>query len=244
MLLVGRSTRLSRYVTDLDKGYVATARFGAVSDTLDAEGNVTELDAPAPDEASILAVLDDFTGDLMQVPPMASALKVGGVRLYDLHRRGATVERDPRPVRIHALSLTDLDPPADTATFELSCSSGTYVRTLISDLAAALGTGAYLTALRRTRVGDFHVEEAASPEDLTPETLRNRIIQPRRIVSHLPAIEVEDDEEKAVRSGRTLEASLDLGEGSFRVEAGGELLAVYRADGDVAKAEVVLCGGT
>lgn len=243
MLLIGRSTRLSRYVTDLDKSYTATARFGAVSDTLDAEGNVTELAAPALDEASILAATGDFTGDLMQIPPMASALKVGGVRLYDLHRRGATVEREPRPVRIHSLSLTSLHPAASTATFELSCSSGTYVRTLISDLATSLGTGAYLTDLRRTRVGDLHVEEAASPEDLISETLRNRIIQPSRVVSHLPAIEVENEEERAVRSGRVLAAVAAPGAGSFRIEVGRELLAVYRVEGDVAKAEVVLCGG-
>ena len=243
MLLIGRSTRLSRYVTGLDKSYTATARFGAVSDTLDAEGNVTELDAPAPEVASIRAALGDFTGDLLQVPPMASAVKVGGVRLYDLHRRGATVEREPRPVTIHSLSLTNYDPQEKIATFEITCSSGTYVRTLISDLASSLESGAYLTTLRRTRVGTLRVEDAIPPEQLSPDTLGNRIIQPRRVVSHLPVMEVAGDEERAVRSGRVLEAGAFSGRGSVRVEAGEDLLAVYRVEDEVARAEVVLCGG-
>ncbi len=99
VLLIGRATRLSRYVTGLDKTYTATARFGAVSDTLDAEGEITHLDITIPDEAAIRAVLPEFTVDLMQTPPMASALKREGVRLYDLHRRGLTVEREARPVK-------------------------------------------------------------------------------------------------------------------------------------------------
>ena len=239
MLLIGRSTRLSRYVTHLDKVYSATARFGAVSDTLDADGNITFLDTPVPEEGAIRAALPNLTGDLLQVPPMASALKLGGVRLYDLHRRGVTVEREPRPVTVHSLTLTAVDPEEETASFEISCSSGTYIRTLISDLAVNLGTGAYLTALRRTRVGHLSVERAATPDGLT--TIHNRIIQGSEVVSHLPAVKVDEEGERAVRSGRVL--PLGGMAGSFRVERGGMLLAVYRGDGEVSRAEVVLCGG-
>ncbi len=241
MLLIGRSTRLSRYVTHLDKAYTATARFGAVSDTLDAEGNITPLGTLMPDEDAIRAALPDFTGDLLQVPPMASALKLEGVRLYDLHRRGVTIEREPRPVTIHSLTLTDINPDQKTATFEISCSSGTYVRTLLADLAEHLETGAYLTALRRTRVGHLSVEQAARPDELAPSTIRNRIIQMNEVVSHLPAVEVDEEGERAVRSGRVLR--LGGMAGSFRVERGGMLLAIYRGDGEVSRAEVVLCGG-
>lgn len=240
VVLVGRSTRLSRYVTPLDKTYTATARFGAVSDTLDAEGEITPLDdAPMPDEAALRSALASFTGDLLQTPPMASALKVGGVRLYDLHRRGTPVEREPRPVTVYSFTLTHLD--QKTATFEISCSSGTYVRTLISDLAASLQTGAYLTALRRTSVGALTVHHASTLDQLTPEALRNRIIQPSCILSHLPSVEVRGEEAVAVRSGRVL--TLAGVEGIVRLESGGELLAVYRGDSEVARAEVVLCGG-
>jgi tRNA pseudouridine55 synthase len=174
------------------------------------------------------------------VPPMASALKRDGVRLYDLHRRGITVEREPRPVTIHSLDLLAIDPTRQSATFEISCTSGTYVRTLISDLAKHLQTGAYLKALRRTRVGHLAVEEATSPEDLSETTFRNRIIPPSEVVAHLPRVEVGEEEELAVRSGRALPArGMD---GSFRVERAGVLLGIYREGEAEARAEVVLCG--
>ena len=242
MLLLGRATRLSRYVTGLDKTYTATARFGAVSDTLDAEGGITPLDTPIPDEVAIRSALPRFTGDLLQTPPMASALKREGVRLYDLHRRGVSVEREPRPVRIHAFTITQTDPATDTATFEISCSSGTYVRTLIADLASSLGSGAYLTALRRTSVGPLTVQAAQTPGELDPATLHNHIIHSRRVVSHLPEVEVPGGmEREAVCNGRRLGA-FGVG-GSCRVVCGGELLAVYRDEGEAARPEVVLCAG-
>lgn len=240
VLLIGRSTRLSRYVTGLEKTYTATARFGAVSDTLDADGEISPLHTPMPDEAAIRAALPTLTGDILQVPPMASALKSGGVRLYDLHRRGVSVEREPRPVTIHNFDLLALDREEHTASFEVSCSSGTYVRTLIADLAERLGTGAYLTALRRTRVGDLPLQEATSPENLHTINVYNHIIQPNRVVAHLPRVEVGEEGEIAVRSGRALAAQGLCG--SFRVEREGILLAVYRDGVEGARAEVVLCG--
>lgn len=238
VLMLGRATRLSRYVTDLPKTYTATARFGARSDTLDAEGNVTLLpDAPMPDEAEIQAATQRFTGNLQQVPPMASAVKVGGERLYKAHRRGEEVVRQPRPVTVHSFDLASLD--GETAVFDIHCSSGTYVRSLVADLAESLGTAAYLTALRRRGVGNLGVEDAASPEDLDPHTLRDRIIQPDVVVAHLPGVEVSREERAVVCSGRSLEAAGLAG--SFRVECGGRLLAVYRDEGAVARPEVVLC---
>lgn len=241
VLLIGRATRLSRYVTGLDKTYTATARFGAVSDTLDAEGEITPLGTPPPDEEAIRSALPAFTGDLLQTPPMASALKHSGTRLYDLHRRGLTVEREPRPVTVQALALTGTD--ADTATFEISCSSGTYVRTLIHDLAASLNSGAYLTALRRHTVGHLTLASAPTPADLDPNTIHNRIIPPNEVVSHLPGVEVGAGVGPVswVCNGRRL-GRLGVG-GSCRVVSGGELLAVYRDEGDGARAEVVLCAG-
>jgi tRNA pseudouridine55 synthase len=239
VLLVGRATRLSRYVTPLGKVYTTTARFGAVSDTLDAEGNITAIEAPVPDEHTIRDALDAFTGDLLQVPPMASALKREGVRLYDLHRRGVTVEREARPVTVHSLTLTTTDPAAHTATFEISCSSGTYVRTLISDLANHLETGAYLTALRRTRVGNLTVEDAHTPSDLSPEAIHNHIIRSNRVVEHLPVVAVDPARIRSVCTGQRIEVSVC---GVFRVESAGELLAVYRGEGGLARPEVVLCG--
>ena len=242
VLLIGRATRLSRYVAGLDKTYTATARFGAVSSTLDAEGEITHLDTPIPDEEAIRSVLPQFTGDLLQIPPMASALKRDGVRLYDLRRRGFIVEREARPVKVHALVLSGVDPEEGTATFEVSCTSGTYVRSLIHDLAAALGSGAYLTALRRHSVGHLSIDYAPTPADLTCDTIDNRIIQPVEVVSHLPEVEVEVGvvRDTVCNGGRLGKLGV---EGSCRVVYGGELLAVYRDEGDGARAEVVLCSG-
>ena len=237
VLLIGRATRLSRYVTGLDKTYTATARFGAVSDTLDAEGEIEELDAPMPAEENLRSAARNFTGDLLQTPPMASAVKVGGRRLYDLHRRGVTVERESRSVTVHSLKLTSYEP--SFAIFEVSCSSGTYVRTLISDLADSLGTGAYLTALRRTSVGNLELENAILSEEVSHSTIHNRIIQTSKVVDHLPSTTVSEEEREDVRHGRSI-ASRRI-PGSFRVLGDGELIAIYRDVEGCARPEVVLC---
>jgi tRNA pseudouridine55 synthase len=238
VLLLGRATRLSRYVTGLDKSYVATASFGAVSDTLDAEGRITPLqNATTPDEDAIRVALRHFTGELLQTPPMASAVKVGGERLYKAQRRGETVGRGSRPVTVYNFELLTLD--TATATFHVSCSSGTYVRSLISDLATYLSTGAYLSALRRTSVGHMTVQNAPAPEDLALDTLKKRIIQPKEVVAHLPGVEVGLEERASVCNGHPLGAFGSSG--SFRVELGGELLAIFRDEGERARAEVVLC---
>ena len=242
VLLGGRATRLSRYVTGLDKSYTATARFGASSDTLDAEGYITPLqNTPMPGEAALRAATERFTGKISQIPPMASAVKVKGERLYKAHRRGENLERESRPVTIHSLELLSLD--GDTATFAVSCSSGTYVRALISDLAESLKTGAYLTALRRTSVGHLHLEDATPLEELPPDTIKNHIIQAKEVVGHLPAVEVSEGERFGVCNGRRIGASGIRG--GYRVQAGGDLLAIYRDEegGGGAKAEVVLCAG-
>ena len=172
---------------------------------------------------------------------MTSALKREGKRLYDLHRKGISVEREPRPVTVHDLVLTSFDPAEETATFEISCSSGTYVRTLIADLAALAGSGAYLIALRRTRVGHLSVKDAPSPHNLSLDILHNRIIPPLEMVSHLPGVVVSGANRESICHGRRMEGR-GFG-GSYRVMCGDELLAVYTDEGDEGRAEVVLCAG-
>jgi len=239
VLVIGGATRLSRYVTDLDKSYAATAQFGAISDTLDAEGNISPLYAPMPDEEDLRAALERFTGEILQTPPMTSAVKIGGERLYKAHRRGETVERESRPVKVHSFTLTNLDAASQTVAFEVSCSSGTYVRTLVADLAASLGTGAYLTALRRASVGHLTLEHATNLGDLTEGILNNHIIQASEVVVHLPALTVTQKVRRDVCSGRSLpKAGI---EGPYRVMSADDLLAIYRDSGDEARPEAVLC---
>ncbi len=239
ILLLGRATRLSRYVTGLNKAYTATARFGASSDTLDADGEITDLDIPLPDERELRKATENFIGEIDQIPPMASAVKVGGERLYNIHRRGETVERESRPVTIHSFELTAYDPPERSATFRISCSSGTYVRTLLADLADTLDTAAYVTSLRRDSVGPMNLHDAASLQDLTLDNLHNHIIQPTTILEHLPVVQVGERERRGVVNGREITSSGVSG--SFRVESEGELLAIYGGDGTRGVPEVVLC---
>ena len=141
---------------------------------------------------------------------------------------------------MHSLGLAGLDPAEQSATFEISCSSGTYVRTLVSDLATSLGSGAYLTALRRTSVGHLTVKDAPPPQDLTSETIYNHIIPPLGVVTHLPEVEVPVEVGRGlVCHGRRIgRCRID---GSYRVMCGGEMLAVYRDDEEGGRAEVVLC---
>ena len=244
VLLIGRATRLSRYVTGLNKTYTATASFGAVSDTLDAQGRISVLkEALMPSEDALHAAVKRFTGTVRQTPPMASAVKMGGVRLYKAHRRGENVERKSRIVTIHSLLLETLNPIEETATFTVTCSSGTYVRALISDLAEFLGTGAYLTGLRRTSVGHLALENASALEHLSSHNIQNHIIQKEKVVAFLPSVNISWRERALVCNGRRLVA---FGiEGSYRVEVSGELLAIYRDEEDLqrARAEVVLCAG-
>lgn len=226
-------------MTALDKSYTTTARLGVVSTTLDAEGELSPVGGPIPEEDDIRAELPNFTGNILQVPPMTSALKVAGKRLYDLHRTGIEVHREARPVEVHAFELVSTNPTDKTATFEVSCSSGTYVRSLISDLFESLGSGAYLIALRRTRVGDLLVSNAIPHDDLNDTNIVNRIIPPSEVLGRLPFVEVPREGRGGVCNGRKLPA---FGvEGSYRVLASGELLAVYRDRGEEARAEVVLC---
>jgi tRNA pseudouridine55 synthase len=164
-IVVGKATRLVEYLAEANKAYRATLLLGATSDTYDAEGTITPTpDAPTPSRSQVESALEAFRGPISQLPPMHSAIKVGGQKLYDLARRGVEVEREPRRVYIHRLDLEVYKPP--TAQLYIECSKGTYIRSLAHDLGAALGTGAYLTALTRTRHGSFHIDRATTLEGL------------------------------------------------------------------------------
>lgn len=165
-ICLGEATKFTRFLLDADKAYQATACLGVRTDTLDAEGQVTDR-APVPEltEDAIKQLLDDeFTGDLHQVPPMYSALKRDGKKLYELARQGIEIKREARPVRIDRLDLLGYQAPE--LQLDVACSKGTYIRTLVDDIGTALGCGAHLTALRRTRHGRFALANAISLEAL------------------------------------------------------------------------------
>ncbi|TMK84618.1 MAG: tRNA pseudouridine(55) synthase TruB [Actinobacteria bacterium] len=174
VLGIGRATRLLRFVEDSDKGYVATAAFGITTSTLDAEGEVVaENDTSLLTEEDVRSAMKAFVGDIEQVPPMVSAVKVGGEPLYRKARRGEDVERAPRRVRVHELGLDSFEPgPRARATLRVRCARGTYVRSLVADIGDALAVGASVATLRRTRVGAFTETDAIPISEVTPEALR------------------------------------------------------------------------
>lgn len=239
VLALGRATRLIRYVQDQEKEYVALVQFGVATDTLDADGTETERAPMALDQQGLTDALVAFRGEIEQVPPMVSALKHDGKRLYEIARRGAEVERPPRLVTIHELELNEFFPgDYPRAELRVVCSKGTYVRALADDIGRSLGGRAHLLALRRTRVGVFGLGHAITIEDLASWTSYLR--DPVEAVSGLDEWRASEEEAIAVRHGRRL-PSPAVGGGHWAViDREGHLLAVYRQRGREAVAEVVL----
>ncbi len=161
-VLIGPATRAMDLMPAQDKRYVATMRFGYTSDTLDVWGTVTETGGPRPTRVAAEQALAAFRGDILQVPPMTSALQKDGVRLYELARKGIEIERDARPVTIFSLELLDFDEQAGEMTIDCHCSKGTYIRSLCDDIGRTLGCGAVMTALRRTMAAGLSIEECIS----------------------------------------------------------------------------------
>jgi tRNA pseudouridine55 synthase len=215
---IGKATRLLNFLQGTAKEYRATARFGVTTSTEDAEGEVLtktpcDLDIEAVREAAA-----KFVGEISQLPPMVSAIKVNGEALYKAARRGEEVEREPRTVRIYALEVESFDPESQSATLYVKCSSGTYIRTLGADLGAALGCGAHLTALRRLSVGSFKESESvplAELQELERADAEARILPMHEAMRDFPRRVVDEAELDDVSHGRELVAKqppLRLGE--------------------------------
>ena len=165
IMLIGKATRVSQYLTSLDKEYEGTIRLGVTTNSQDADGEVMETrPVPAFTETEVRAAMQTFLGDQYQTPPMFSAIKVDGVPLYKRARKGEEVEREPRFIRVAAYDLTRFAPPE--LDFRLRCSKGTYVRTLAYDLGQKLGCGAHLSALRRTATDKLRIESALPLDEI------------------------------------------------------------------------------
>jgi tRNA pseudouridine55 synthase len=244
VLGVGHATRLLKYCTAFGKSYAGEIVFGVETTTLDAAGEVTAThDMRALTPHVVRAATQRFVGDIEQIPPMVSAVKVGGKRLHELARQGIEVERAPRPVHVARFEVDALAPDPDghpVYRCEVDCSSGTYIRTLAADLGTALGGGAHLRALRRTAVGPFTLAEAVPLDALGPE----QVVTPAFGMRSFGLREVDDATAALVANGRVL--PLDVlgveGDGPWPVcDHRGALIAVYeRHRGSSAKPSVVL----
>lgn len=228
---LGRATRLVEYLADARKAYDATVRLGVTTTTLDAEGEIVE-ERPADhlDRAAIDAALDQFRGKIEQRPPMYSALKVGGRRLYDLARRGETVERATREVEVYRLDVLGYQAP-DLA-LAVECSKGTYIRSLADDLGRALGVGAHLAVLRRTRVGPFDLARAVTLDAVAWAAEAGNwdgiVWAADEIVADWPALVLDPVAARAICLGQSISAAPGSAGQARAYAASGEFLAIVR----------------
>jgi tRNA pseudouridine55 synthase len=237
---LGRATRLMKYIAELPKTYTGELVLGRSTTTLDDEGEtVAVFDMSSVELVDVQIAATKFTGDIEQIPPMVSAIKVDGKRLHQLAREGIEVERKPRPVKVYKYDVSDW-PEANVFAIHVQCSSGTYVRSLAADVGSALGGGAHLRRLRRTAIGPFGVDDAVSLETLAGDPAPH-VRSAAEMVGHLDPVTVSDEIAEMVSHGKPLSADLFHGDGPWAVlDKAGELLAVYEQGKSGPRAGVVL----
>ena len=231
IICVGNATRLSEYVMHATKRYRAQVHLGVTTDTYDAEGAITQQrDASAIQRADVEAKIGLFLGDINQMPPMYSAIKQGGRKLYDLARSGQTVERELRPVRIDSLNIVNWSPPEFT--LDVVCSAGTYIRSLAYDVGEALSVGAHLSGLARLSSGTFKLEEAETLEILlTTNDWQQYLITPQIALADWPTVQLSADETEHILHGRSIQQTDQTGTDlAFGYGANSQLVAILRAD--------------
>ncbi len=203
VVLLGRAAKASEYVSHDEKVYEATLRLGLTTDTEDVTGTVLTTSDTIPDATAVEAILPRFRGEIFQIPPMYSALKVGGRKLCDLARAGITVEREARPVTISELSATPTESPTDYR-LRVRCSGGTYIRTLCADIGASLGCGGVMATLRRVEAGGFSIGDCVpldAPESMTEEEKRSLLRPTETLFSELAGVQLPDFYYSLCRNG-------------------------------------------
>lgn len=214
VVFVGRATRAVEFAEADSKEYLAGLRLGVSTDTQDITGNIVAESAALPDEAALREALGRFIGDIEQIPPMYSAIKIGGKKLYELARRGESVERAPRKITVSAIDIAGRD--GDDYILNISCSKGTYVRTLCSDIGEALGCGACMSSLKRTRAGVFSVDDAHSLADIEAAVREGRlsdiILPVDTLFTSFPKLTVSQSAAKRLKNGNIIKISAEDGE--------------------------------
>lgn len=230
-ILLGPATRLAQFATASEKQYWAILRLGQTTDTYDADGRVVDEKRVDVDLEAIHSVLPRFRGAIAQLPPMVSAIRVNGKRLYEHARQGEEIQRTPRPVTISKLAILDWTSP--DLTFEVSCSAGTYIRSLAHDIGQTLGCGGHLRALRRTASGPFRIEQSHSLDDLeqmrTQGRLLTALLPPAAALGSMPGVVASADQERAIRFGQVVSPVTPFTSDLIQAhDANGDLIAVLR----------------
>lgn len=225
-ILIGRATVLSQYLIEADKGYQATIKLGLSTDSCDITGNVISQSKVDVKKLDIKGALSQFNGKQMQTPPMFSAIKQNGVRMYDLARKGEVVDIPPREIEVYSIKQTseinsDFEFDIDTVV-----SKGTYIRSLCRDVGEVLGCGATLTSLTRTKTAGFTLDKCVCLDDLTPENIREHILPCDLVVEYMPKIEISEKQATRFCNG----GQLSLDRIKYDVFRDGEIYRVYFKD--------------
>ena len=237
-IYIGRAAKTADLNPVGDKHYRASFRLGVTTDTQDVWGKTLCENGTAVPLSDITAAVNSMQGDIMQVPPMYSAVKVNGQRLYDLARKGIEVERKARPITVHSITLSDYDENERTGVLDIHCSKGTYIRTIISDIGEKLGCGAIMTSLCRTMAAGFTLRDCHDIETLrgcTPDEIRSLIIPTERVFSCYEEVTLDDRQRRLFTNGVVLDCKrmgLDVSAGTrLRLKsAEGEFIGVAQVD--------------
>ena len=230
-VFVGRGTRGVEFFEHAEKTYETVLRLGMTTDTEDTSGTVLTQQEPNVTGEMLEKVLENFRGEIMQVPPMYSALKINGQKLVDLARKGREVERQPRPITVHELELLEFN--GDTARLRVRCSKGTYIRTLCKDIGEALGCGGCMAALRRVQAGEYTIAEAVPLMALLEMENPEQVLRPvATMFRNYPAVTLTENQEKRSRNGASF--SVKLADGTYRAYGKqGEFLMLAKVEGGV-----------
>ena len=230
-VFIGRATRGVEFFEHAEKTYETVLRLGMTTDTEDVTGTVLEEKEVNITSEKVAQVLEQFRGDIMQIPPMYSALKVNGQKLCDLARKGREVERQPRPITIHELTL--LETGENTLRLRVRCSKGTYIRTLCKDIGEALGCGGCMQELRRVSAGEYTIEEAVPLQQLLEEQEPEKWLRNvDTMFRNYPAVKLTPNQEKRCRNGNAFTVSMT--EGTYRAYSqNGEFLMLAKVENSV-----------
>jgi len=233
-ICIGRATKVVPFLTETHKDYRAEMEFGTETTTLDAFGEVTNrVEDFSISEEEVRGVLEEFKGEMEQIPPMYSAIRYKGKRLYELARQGKKVERKPRRITIYDLEMVEFD--GKKLTIDVECSKGTYIRTLCADIGKRLEVGAYMSFLVRTKVGEFSLDKAVTLEELEFLVSKNRIgevLEPLdKALEHLRAIQVKSEFDKPISNGVSIEWDYLVTDLNYKV-AVGDKFRVYNSKGE------------
>ena len=231
IVTVNKATKVNQFIESLSKEYIATLKLGVKTDTLDLEGKIIATkDVPILNEKLIINTLNKFKGKIKQVPPMYSAIKVDGKRLYDLAREGKEIERKEREIEIYDIELLSFS--NDEISFRVSCSKGTYIRTLGEQISEELNTYGHLISLTRTKVGNFKVEDAYKLDELD----NFKLIDTIEALSHFKKLKLNDEMIQRVKNGHKLKFNIEEDE-VLIVDKDNNIIAIYEKDGVIYKSK-------